>query len=312
MARRIVHIADMSPPTRIRRSACRKLGRQRGTAALVCRCCAKASLLGVITARTASEVEPFTDRQIALLQNFAAQAVIAMENARLITETREALEQQTATAEVLQVINSLARRSCAGVRGDAREGDATVRARRSALWHTVTASSFARSLLEGTAGTCASCVEHEPDSIGSRNTLLSGSLAGERLVHTLDLTDDDLYARGEPLRRAMVDLGGARTSLGVPLRKEIRRCSGRFTSTARKFSPFSDKQIALLQNFAAQAVIAMENARLLDEIRQRQAELRVTFDNMADGVAMFDEDLRLAAWNRNFQQIARPSRSASG
>jgi PAS domain-containing protein len=127
-------------------------------------------------------------------------------------------------------------------------------------------------------------------------------LTGERYIQILDLANDEPYRNGEPHRRAIVDLGGARAALLVSLRKDDA-VLGLFMIYRTEVRPFTDKQIALLENFAAQAVIAMENARLLSEVRQRQEELRITFENMGDGVAMFDESQRLVAWNSKFQEV---------
>jgi GAF domain-containing protein len=212
------------------------------------------------------EVRPFSDKQIELVQNFAAQAVIAIENTRLLNELRESLQQQTATADVLKVISrstfdlkSMLQTLIESAAQLCEADQATITRQISGVFFRAEFYGFSAEFIE-----YARSIPVVPESGSAHGRAL---LEGQ-IIHIPDAQADPNYTWAEVAKT----LGGYRTILGVPLLREGIPI-GVMSLTRAEVQPFTDKQIELVGTFADQAVIAIENVRLFDEVQARTEEL---------------------------------------
>ena len=240
--------------------------------------------IGTIAVRRV-EAKLFSDKEVELLSNFAAEAVIAIENARLLTELRqrtadlsESLEQQTATFEVLKVISSSPGELEPVFRAILENATRICEAKIGILFRFDDGAYTAVATL-GVTAKYQEYLNRGPVRAGP-GTGLGRVAAGEKTVHIIDTHAEQAYADREPLRVATAELGGARSLLNVPMLKdgELIGAIGIYRQEVR---PFTDKQVELVTNFAAQAVIAIENARLLNELAKRTEQLEMRSQEIA-------------------------------
>jgi GAF domain-containing protein len=225
-----------------------------------------------------TEVRPFSEKQVELVTNFAAQAVIAIENTRLLNELRESLQQQTATADVLKVISS---------------SPGELEPVFQAMLENAVRICEARfgNLFLYRDGACRIVAMHNPPPayaerwrrdpvviVGDNPQMPVARLVRtKQVLHIADLTRDPGYAARDPRVVSTADAAGIRTMLLVPMLKE-EELVGAIVIYRQEVRPFADKQIELVKNFAAQAVIAIENTRLLNELRESLQQQTATAD----------------------------------
>src|SRR5262249_48585131 len=266
LERRTIHVPDVLVATNFHAYGTEVIRREGRRSTLAVPLLKEDTLLGVIVTSHYDEVRPFTDNQIKLVETFADQAVIAIENVRLFKELKESLEQQTATSEILGVIASsptdlqpvldAIAQSAARVCGS---DDATIR-----LIEDDTLSLVAH------YGTIPFALARLP--LASR-TPSNEAILQRKTVHISDVLTGAERFPDSGLVRDPRDPRGIRTYLVTPLLREGTPI-GVIIIRRTEVKPFTDKQVALLETFASQAVIAIENVRLFKEIEERNAELR--------------------------------------